>query len=179
MNEDAMLQPCKPAPALTVPLTAGGTYTLGETPPESFEILVFYRGKHCPICRDYLQAIEALLDDVAAEGVRIAAFSMDEETRAKTSVADWGITRLPVGYALPEAVARAYGLYISSKREGSAEPERFSEPGLFVLDPDGVVFFAQTQSAPFTRPDIATLLRNLKFVKENNYPARGDLTEAA
>ncbi|MEL6312330.1 MAG: AhpC/TSA family protein, partial [Pseudomonadota bacterium] len=85
----------------------------------------------------------------------------------------------PVSYGMSEATAREWGLYISSQRPGSQEPAVFSEPGLVVIDPERTIFFVQVQSAPFTRPDFAALLSGLKFVTENNYPARGDLTAQA
>ncbi|MGF1501175.1 MAG: peroxiredoxin-like family protein [Paracoccaceae bacterium] len=171
-----MLIPRSPAPALSVPLVSGGTWTLAERTPQSFTVIVFYRGKHCPICRDYLASIEAHLDEVGAAGLDIVAVSMDDEERARSSTADWGIARLAVGYGMSEATARAWSLYISSQRPGSSEPMRFSEPATVVVYPDGRIFFVAVQSAPFTRPAIDALVRGLKFAAENAYPARGDLT---
>ncbi|GMG81448.1 peroxiredoxin-like family protein [Paralimibaculum aggregatum] len=174
-----MLMPNQPAPALSVPLLQGGTWTLAERRPERFTIVVFYRGKHCPICRDYLQSIEAQIDDIAAAGINILAVSMDSAERARTAAEDWGISRLPLGFDMSEATAREWGLYISSQRPGSQEPARFSEPGTMVIRPDGTMFFMAVQSAPFTRPAIDALLRGLDFAARNDYPARGDLTAAA
>ncbi|MEM7056764.1 MAG: peroxiredoxin-like family protein [Pseudomonadota bacterium] len=174
-----MALPTKPAPALSVPLVQGGTWTLSEQSDQSFTIVVFYRGKHCPICKTYMTEIDALIDQAAEQGIGVVAVSMDSEERARDTHAEIETTKLPIGYGLDEATARNWGLYISSARDGSTEPEVFSEPGLFVVQPDGVIFFAQVQSAPFTRPDFGKLLGGLKFSAENNYPARGDLTQAA
>ncbi|MEM0943418.1 MAG: peroxiredoxin-like family protein [Pseudomonadota bacterium] len=171
--------PRDPAPALSVPLLSGGTWTLAERKPGAFSIVVFYRGKHCPICKTYMQEIEGQLDQAASQGIEVIAVSMDGEDRARATLEEIGTEKLEIGYGLTEASARDWGLYISSARPGSQEPEVFAEPGLFVIQPDGVIFFAQVQSAPFTRPDFAKLLGGLKFVVENNYPARGDLTKAA
>ncbi len=171
-----MLYPRTPAPALSVPLVQGGTWTLAEQRPEHFTILVFYRGKHCPLCRTYLQSIEAAADDVAGIGAGIVAVSMDSEERARASAEEWGISRLPLGYGMSEATARRWGLYMSSQRAGSQEPQIFSEPATVVLYPDGKIFFVAVQSAPFTRPAIDALVSGLKFVAANDYPARGDLT---
>ncbi|MEM6973139.1 MAG: redoxin domain-containing protein [Pseudomonadota bacterium] len=174
-----MLLTRHPAPSLSVPLIGGGTFTLAEAKPANFTIVVFYRGKHCPLCAKFLKEIDAEVDAAAAEGFEIVAVSMDSEERATASTADWGIGSLRVGYGMSEAVARSFGLYISSAREGSAEPAVFSEPGIAVVDAEGMVFFAQAQSAPFTRPPFADLIGGLKFVVANNYPSRGDLTKAA
>ncbi len=174
-----MIIPRKPAPGLVVPLLSGGTFTLAEHRPKTFAIIVFYRGKHCPICSSYLRQVQDLLDRAGELGAEVVAISMDGEERARSSAEDWGLDRLEIGHSLSEQTAREWGLYISSKREGTQEPDRFSEPGLFVIHADGTVFFAQTQSAPFTRPPMDQLLDGLKFVLDKDYPARGDLTLAA
>ena len=171
--------PLNAAPALSVPLISGGSWSLSDQSPQNFSIVVFYRGKHCPICKTYMKEIEELLDQAGAQGIEVIAVSMDGEERARDTHAEITTEKLRIGYEMDEATARAWDLYISSGRPGTAEPELFSEPGLFVIDAEGVVFFAQTQSAPFTRPDFGKLLGGLKFVVENNYPSRGDLTKAA
>lgn len=89
---------------------------------------------------------------------------------------EWETGNLPLAHSLTEEQAREWGLYISEKREGSQEPDKFSEPGLFLLRPDRSLFFAVTQSAPFTRPPLDDLLSGLDFVIENDYPTRGTLT---
>ncbi|MEM9062494.1 MAG: peroxiredoxin-like family protein [Pseudomonadota bacterium] len=171
--------PRSQAPELSFPLSSGETWSLSGQTPENFTIVVFYRGFHCPICKGYLKEIDALMEQAKAQGIAVVAVSMDGTERTGKTIDETGVAALPVGHSLPEATARAWDLYISSAREGSTEPEVFAEPGLFVVDPTGKIFFAQTQSAPFTRPDFGKLLGGLKFVVENNYPARGDLTQAA
>ncbi len=163
------------APELTFPIASGGVWSLAESMAQAFTIIVFYRGTHCPICKTFLKEIEEQMDDARAQGIEIVAVSMDDAERTARTVAETEVSKLPVGHSLPEATARAWDLYMSAAREGSAEPAVFSEPGLFVVDADGKIFFAQTQSAPFTRPDIAKLLKGLNFAATNNYPARGTL----
>lgn len=170
--------PSTPAPALSFPLHSGGDWALADSTASAFTIVVFYRGTHCPICKTFLKEIEEQMDAARAQGVEIVAVSMDGPERTAKTVEETGVTKLPVGQSLTEASAREWGLYISGAREGSQEPAVFSEPGLFVVDANGKLFFAQTQSAPFTRPDIAKLLGGLKFAADNNYPARGTLTAA-
>ncbi|MEL6774887.1 MAG: redoxin domain-containing protein, partial [Pseudomonadota bacterium] len=76
-----MMIPRDPAPALSVPLLSGEHFTLAEARPEGFSIVIFYRGKHCPICRQYLQDVQGKLDDAAAQGIEVTAVSMDGEER--------------------------------------------------------------------------------------------------
>ena len=54
------------------------------------------------------------------------------------------------------------------------EPALFSEPGLFLVDPDGTVFYEAVTSAPWGRPRIEDVLNGIDFVLANDYPARGE-----
>jgi len=168
-----MLIPDQQAPDLELPLTIQARFALSIQTPERFSMLVFYRGKHCPLCRKYLEEIGSRLDEITAAGISPFAISMDDEERAMVVDREWQTGDLPLVYGLGEEQARQWGLYISNKREGSDEPELFSEPGLFLIRPDMRLYFAQVQSGPFTRPSIDQLLEGVKFVTENDYPARG------
>ena len=171
-----MLVPDTKAPDLDLPLTIDARFELSKQQPENFTMLVFYRGKHCPICKNYLTEIGGKLDEITKRGINVFAVSMDSQERAMVAHDEWDTHDLPLAHSMSEEKAREWGLYISKKREGSEEPEVFSEPGLFLIRPDQTIFMAQMQSAPFTRPPIDQLLENLDFVMENDYPARGTST---
>ena len=171
-----MLKPGQPVPALDLPLTIEARFELEKQKPENFTMLVFYRGKHCPICRKYLTELGGKLDKFTDKGINVFAISMDSPERAAVSHEEWDTHDLPLAHSLSEDKAREFGLYISEKREGSEEPDVFSEPGLFVVKPDGTLHFAVVQNAPFTRPDLDDLLEGLMFTIEKNYPTRGTLT---
>ena len=66
------------------------------------------------------------------------------------------------------------GLVFSSAIKDS-EPARFSEPGLFLIQPNQAMFFESIQSMPWGRPQIDDLLGAIDFVLENDYPARGEV----
>ena len=171
-----MLKPGQPVPALDLPLTIEARFELEKQDPENFTMLVFYRGKHCPICKKYLTELGGKLDEFTDKGINVFAISMDSPERAAVSHEEWDTHDLPLAHSLSEEKAREYGLYISEKREGSEEPDMFSEPGLFVVKPDGTLHFAVVQSAPFTRPDLDDLLEGLEFTMDKGYPTRGTLT---
>ena len=57
------LTPRQPVPALNIPLVGGGRYVLGATPAATFDLVVFYRGLHCPICAKYLMELERLMPE--------------------------------------------------------------------------------------------------------------------
>ena len=170
------------APALNLPTLSGETFNLSNEKPDSFTIVVFYRGLHCLICINYLQEIEENFETLTKAGINLVAVSMDPEEKAHATVdkvsnnmdlSDSSQFKTRIAYGLTESDAGTWGLYLSSKIEGSSEPDVFSEPGLFVMRPDNTVFMAQVQSAPFARPNIAQLVGGLSYAKEHKYPARG------
>ncbi len=54
-----MLKPGQNAPAFELPLTIDAKFELADQNPEHFTMLVFYRGKHCPICKGQLEELAA------------------------------------------------------------------------------------------------------------------------
>ncbi|GAA5058197.1 peroxiredoxin-like family protein [Erythrobacter westpacificensis] len=171
-----MLKPGFTAPDIDLPLTIDARFVLSDQTPDNYTMLVFYRGKHCPICKRYLEEIGGRLDDFVSRGINVFAISMDSEERAMVVDKEWKTGNLPLVHSMTEDQAREWGLYISEKRDGSEEPDVFSEPGLFLLKPDRTVHFAQTQNAPWTRPSLDDLLKGIDFTLENDYPTRGTLT---
>ena len=171
-----MLVPGNKAPDLHLPLTIDAQFDLADQTPELFTMLVFYRGKHCPICRSYLETIGGRLDEITKRGINPLAISMDSEERAMVVDREWDTHDLPLAHSMSEETAREWSLYISSKREGSDEPPIFSEPALYLIKPDGTIYFANVQSAPFMRPPIDELLKALDFIGDKNYPPRGMAT---
>lgn len=140
--------------------------------PGRFTVIFFYRGVHCPICKTQLEELGRRLGEFSERGLSVLAVSMDSEDRAKRQAVEWTTGDLQVGYALPEAGARAWGLFIS-RREKDSEPERFAEPGIAIVQPDGIVYALFHQSVPFARPRLDDLLKGIDFIVENKYPARG------
>nr|NIR90840.1 AhpC/TSA family protein [Gammaproteobacteria bacterium]NIU06316.1 AhpC/TSA family protein [Gammaproteobacteria bacterium]NIV52881.1 AhpC/TSA family protein [Gammaproteobacteria bacterium]NIX87589.1 AhpC/TSA family protein [Gammaproteobacteria bacterium] len=62
---------------------------------------------------------------------------------------------------------------------GIEEPALFSEPALYLVRPDGTLYFGTVQTMPFARPRFADILQALDFVIKNDYPARGEVVEHA
>ena len=86
---------------------------------------------------------------------------------------------LTIGYGLDLGGARDWGLFISSGRGktsvGVEEPERFSEPGLFVVRPDATLYASSINTMPFARPNFGELVKSLEFIIAKDYPARGEV----
>ncbi|CAM4011333.1 peroxiredoxin-like family protein [Deinococcus frigens] len=174
----AALMPRQHVPALEVPLVSGGRYTLGQQPGENFDLIVFYRGLHCPVCAKYLLELERLSEQYAARGVRIIAISSDTEDRARTMAEKVGAKGIEFGYDLDLDTARQWGLFISASRGrtsiGIEEPTLFSEPGVFLVRPDGTLYYGSVQTMPFARPPFDDLLGAVGFALDKTYPARGE-----
>jgi peroxiredoxin len=177
MNATALL-PRHPVPALNVPLTSGGRFVLGATPGNVFDLVVFYRGLHCPICAKYLMELERLAPEFEQRGVQVIALSSDDEARGKAMAEKVKADGMKVGYGLSLKSARQWGLYISASRGvtsiGIEEPELFSEPGVFIVRPDGTLYYGAVQTMPFARPQFQDLLGAIDFAIAKDYPARGE-----
>ncbi|MEP6565223.1 MAG: redoxin domain-containing protein [Mesorhizobium sp.] len=167
--------PSEKAPDLKVDVLGGEPLDLAHTRPKKLSLLLFYRGVHCPICRRELEELNLKQQEFTKAGIKVHAVSMDSRERAERQKRDWAIGDLAIGYGLDEASARDWGLFISGKAKDT-EPERFAEPGIAIIDPEGHIYALFLQSVPFARPTLDGLLQGLKFVLENNYPTRGKLT---
>lgn len=167
------IKPRQAAPPLEFPLVGGGHWQLRNAKPAVFQMIVFYRGLHCPVCNTYLSELEAKLPDFARRGVDVVATSMDTQERAGKAKTDWGLAKLTIGYGLPLATAHDWELFISRAiREG--EPAEFAEPGLFLTRPDGELFYAARTNAPWGRPPLDQVLRGIDGAVEHKRPARGE-----
>ena len=173
-----MLKPRQAVPPLEVTTLEGQSWKLAEQEPEVFTMVVFYRGLHCPQCSRYVKGLADQLAEFAARGVEAIAISTDERERAEQAREQWQLDGLEVGYGLSLDQARAWGLYISNSRGvtsvGIEEPRQFNEPGLYLVRPDGTLYWAAVQSVPFARPQFDEVLKAIDFIKAKDYPPRGD-----
>ena len=172
INLDNRLIPGNPVPFLEVPTIDGKLWQLSESRPRHYTMVVFYRGLHCPLCREYLKDLDNKLKQLAELGIEAIAISGDNYERAVASREKWGLSNLRLGYGLTRDAMKRWGLYISPGKL-SGEPEYFNESGLFLIQPDGMLFFAGVNNAPYGRPDLDTLLSGLDYVLKRNYPLRG------
>jgi peroxiredoxin len=165
------------APRLSLSLAGGGStdgLDLGTGEGGRFTLVVFFRGLHCPVCRRQLKELDERLDELRAVGIgRVVAVSMESAERSEQVVDRWGLTELPVAWGLPEAEAREWGLFISRAIK-DGEPSVFSEPGMFILDSGGTVYWSNVASMPFGRPPLDDIIAGVAYANDHNYPARGE-----
>ncbi|MBR0733363.1 AhpC/TSA family protein [Bradyrhizobium japonicum] len=172
-----MLLPRRSVPELRVPTLAHGDFDLAADAQKLFTLICFYRGLHCPVCLKYLRELESLIPEYERRGTKVIAISSDVRERAQEMASKVGAS-LRFGYSLPLAVARKWGLYISSSRGKTSinieEPSLFSEPGVFLIRPDGTLYYGAVQTMPFARPLFSELLQAIDFAIARDYPARGE-----
>ncbi|MGD9925118.1 MAG: peroxiredoxin-like family protein [Pseudorhodoplanes sp.] len=173
------LVPRQAVPDLRVPVVGGRTYDIRKETPAAFSLVVFYRGLHCPVCKTQLKDLDAKIGEFDRRGVSVVAISTDVEERAVMTNLEWQLPLLRIGYGLSLPAAREWGLYISRGRGktslGIEEPELFSEPALYLVRPDGTLFFGSVQTMPFARPHFSDILAAIDYVLKTNYPARGEV----
>lgn len=157
-------------PVIPLAKAGGGTVQIGGE--GHWQLVVVYRGKHCPLCRRYLKTLDGLLEQFQAIHTEVIAVSGDPREKAEAEVAEeeW---RFPVGYDLSPAQMRLLGLYISEPRSPAETDRLFPEPAIFVVNPAGLLQIVDISNAPFARPDLQALLNGLSFAQERQYPIRG------
>ena len=172
------LKPRQPVPALEFDTIGDSRWSLAAQKPQHFTMMVFYRGLHCPVCRKYTSELNGMIDEFNKRGVSTVITSTDTRERAEETRTKWGLGNLTVGYGVSIDVARQWGLYVSTGRgmtsAGVEEPALFAEPGLFLVKPDGTLYWGSVSTMPFARPHFNEIAQAIDFALSKNYPARGE-----
>lgn len=139
-----------------------------------WQLVVIYRGAHCPLCTRYLNELEALKGKFLDVGVSIVAVSADSKEQATKHLAGLSVS-FPIAYGLSIEQMQQLGLYISNPRSPQETDHPFAEPGLYVINGEGRTQVIDVSNGPFVRPELGILLSGLAFIRnpENNYPIRG------
>lgn len=131
-------------PSLTLPKAGGGQLSLPGDLAGSYGVVLIYRGSWCPYCNAQLAAFSRQAARFEEAGIRIAAFSVDDEPTTLALRAKHNIV-FPLGHSADaEAVAAATGAYTNSN-------PRYLQSTGFVLDPDGRVVTAVYSSGAIGR----------------------------
>jgi peroxiredoxin len=163
-----------PFPSLEISTLSDGNVTLGKPNQKrgDWQLIVVYRGKHCPICKSYLTELNGMLDDFGAINVDVLAISADPQEKAKVSASDIGYNGT-IGYDLSPKQMEQLGAFISEPRSPEETDRPFAEPATFVVRGDGKLQIVDVSNAPFSRPALKGLLSGLTFIREKDYPVRG------
>ena len=172
------IKPRQAVPALEFDTIGDGRWSLAAQKPQNFTMVVFYRGLHCPVCRRYTSELNGMIGEFDKRGVATVITSTDPMERAEQAKVQWGLPGLKVGYGVSIEKAREWGLYVSTSRgktsAGIEEPPLFAEPGLFLVKPDGTLYWSNVSTMPFARPHFTDIAGAIDFAISKNYPARGE-----
>ena len=162
-------------PSITVTALDGSKATLG-VPKEGadWQMVVVYRGRHCPLCTKYLNQIEGYKDRLFANKVDVVAVSGDSKEQLIRHNEKLDVS-FPLYYGLTEDQMKTLGLYISVPRSEKETDHNFAEPGVFVVNEEGKLHVVDLSNNPFVRPELEALASGLEWIRnpENDYPIRG------
>ncbi|MCF6439901.1 redoxin family protein [Pseudoalteromonas luteoviolacea] len=162
-------------PKLPITLSNGQTTTLGK-PRSGFDwqLVLVYRGKHCPLCTKYLNQLDSHIANLAAINVDVIAVSGDSQAQLTEHQLQLDV-QFDIAYGLTLTQMKALGLYISDPRSEQETDHPFAEPGLFVINGEGNIQVVDISNNPFVRPELTALVNGLTWIRspENNYPVRG------
>ncbi|ASJ76078.1 redoxin domain-containing protein [Granulosicoccus antarcticus] len=160
-------------PELIVSDMNGGEINLAKpTAPNDWKLVIVYRGKHCPLCTKYLTQLNDFSGKLAELNVDLVAVSGDplEKVEEQMSTIEPTYT---VGYGLSIEQMQTLGLYISDPRSPEETDRPFAEPGVFLINDKGTLQLVDISNAPFSRPDLESLVGGIGFIRSNDYPIRG------
>ena len=111
------------------------------------------------------------------------ALSSDNAERAQAMADKLKAPALRIGHGLPLAVARAMGSVHQHVARQDLDRHRgagavFRAGGLYIVRPDGTLYYGAVQTMPFARPHFDELIGALDFAIKNDYPARGEYAGA-
>lgn len=164
-----------PFPYMQATLLSGETVDLTK-PREgaSWQMLIVYRGQHCPLCTKYLNEIASYVTELKEVGVDVIAVSGDSKEQLEQHLAKLDIN-FPIAYGLTQQQMQELGLYISVPRSEKETDHNFAEPGLFIINEHGDLHVVDISNNPFVRPSLEQLLSGIQWIRnpDNNYPIRG------
>lgn len=154
-------------PNLEVPAVGGGKLDLPHDLGGSYGVVLIYRGHWCPFCNEQMAAFVAAAPALEQAGIKVVAFSVDDEAATKDFVAKH---RIPfrVGHSADlAAVVAATGAY---RGEAPGHGAILESTG-FVLAPDGAVLAAVYSSRAIGRHVPDDVIRMVTFMKSHAKPS--------
>jgi peroxiredoxin len=163
-------------PVINVNILDGSSVELGKARGNAtWQMIVVYRGVHCPLCTRYLNQLEERKEALAELGVSVMAVSGDSKSQLERHLESLNIS-YPIAYGLTEEQMKDLGLYISVPRSEKETDHNFSEPGLFIVNEEGNLQAIDISNAPLLRPELDIIVNGIKFVRSQpDYPIRGTL----
>lgn len=148
-------------PELRIPALGGGTLNLPGDLAGSYSVILIYRGHWCPFCNEQMAAFANASEALAQAGIKVVAFSVDDEAATADFVQKHHIP-FRIGHsANVGTVVGATGAYDTQ----SPTRGHFLETTGFVLAPDGTIVNAVYASRAIGRLVPGDVIRLVAFMK--------------
>lgn len=162
-------------PAISVKTLDGKEVTLGRPADGTdWQMIVVYRGRHCPLCTKYLNQLESYKQRLFETKVDLVAVSADSKEQLENHLQKLDVS-FPIYHGLTLKQMETLGVYISIPRSEKETDHKFAEPGLFIVNEEGHLHVVDISNNPFVRPELERLASGLEWIRnpDNNYPIRG------
>lgn len=106
---DQALQPGQTMPDFQLPDATGQQVLSSELRAKGLLLISFYRGNWCPYCNLELQALQARLGDITAQGATLVAISPESPDQSLSTQEKFDL-KFPVLTDIGNQVARQFGL---------------------------------------------------------------------
>ena len=167
----AVIKPADPFPPIDFKMMSGGTQRLSDNKGR-WSVLIVYRGDHCPRCKTYVARLHELAAGYAEREVDLMLASMDPENIARRTMDENGWT-LPVAHSLSVEECQQLAVYLTDHEDGSELSGPYAEPGLYLINPEGLTQVIATSNSPSVRPDLEVVLDGIIGTQDRNLPIRG------
>jgi len=160
------LMPGTHFPNIVLPVVGCEPQVIGKTQKvDAWKLVILYRSAFCPLGTTYLKQVQSFYEEILAGGTEVIAVSTDLKEKAEL-YAEENSFSFPIAYDLSEEHMKSLGLYVSEPRSASEGDRPFSEPGLFIITPEGMVQVVEISNAPFARSDLTVIKQSLEYIKQ-------------
>ena len=148
-------------PHVEIAAVGGGVLSVPRDLAGSFGVILIYRGHWCPFCNEQMAAFAGATEGLVKEGIKVVAFSVDDEVTTKEFITKHRIPFRMGHSAKVETIVDATGAYETKF------PARghFLETTGFVLAPDGTIVNATYSSRAIGRLVPGDVVRLVAFMK--------------
>jgi peroxiredoxin len=158
MHTMSLLQNGQTFPEIEISAVGGGTISLPGDLAGSFGVVLAYRGSWCPYCNAQLSSFSRAADKFAELGIKVVAFSVDDEATSAELVEKRKLT-FPIGHSVhADEFAGLTGAYVND------DPKYVQSTG-FVLAPDGTIVTAVYSSGAIGRLVPEDVLGLVSYIK--------------
>jgi peroxiredoxin len=145
-------------PSLAIRRLGGGTLSLPDFASGAFGVVIAYRGAWCPFCAAQLAGYASEKAALDALGVRIAAFSVDDEPTTMALSAKLSLD-FPLGHsASADQLGDVLGAFTN-------ESPRYLQPTAFILTPKSHVLASVYASHAVGRLLASDVVELVRFIK--------------